>query len=72
MKSPFTDGNVTFKFELSELTYRNEVFKFVHLYYECDKTKERFTTTELDEINISQVYNQYRAKYGNKFSHEAV
>ena len=43
MKSPFTGGNATFKFEPSELTYRKEVFKFIHLFYECDETQERFT-----------------------------
>jgi len=72
MKSPFTGGNATFKFEPSELTYRKEVFKFIHLFYECDETKERFTTTEIDEINIAQVYNQYRAKYGIPFPDEVV
>lgn len=72
MKSPFTGGNATFKLEPSELTYRKEVFKYVHLFYECDDTKERFSTTELDEINIGQVYNQYRAKYGIPFSDEVV
>lgn len=64
MKSPFTGGNATFKFEQSEITYYKEVFKYVHLFYECEETKERFTTEELDKINIDQIYNQYRAKYG--------
>lgn len=70
MKSPFTGGNATLRHEISELAYRKEAFKYVHLYYECDDTKERFTTTELDEINIGQVYNQYRAKYGIPFPDE--
>ena len=68
MKSPFTGGNATFKFEPSELTYHKKVFKYIHMFYECDETRERFTTTEIDEINIAQVYNQYRAKYGIPFS----
>lgn len=70
MNSPFTGGNATLKFEVSNLVYRKETFKYVHLYFECDDTKERFTTTELDEINIGQVYNQYRAKYGIPFPDE--
>lgn len=70
MRSPFTGGNATLKHEVSELTYRKETFKYVHLYYECDETKERFTTTELDEVNIGQIYNQYRAKYGIPFPDE--
>lgn len=72
MKSPFTGGNATLKHEVSELAYRKETFKYVHLFYECDDTKERFTTTELDEINIGQVYNQYRAKYGIPFPDEIL
>ena len=70
MKSPFTGGNVTLYHELSELTFRKEKFQYVHLFYECDDTKERFTTTELDELNVNQVYNQYRAKYGIPFPDE--
>jgi len=70
MKSPFTGGNVTLCHEMSELTFRKEKFQYVHLFYECDDTKERFTTTELDEVNIGQVYNQYRAKYGIPFPEE--
>lgn len=70
MRSPFTGGNATLRHEVSELAYRKETFKYVHLYYECDETKERFTTTELDEVNIGQIYNQYRAKYGIPFLDE--
>lgn len=70
MKSPFTGGNATLRQEVSELSYRKETFKYVHHYYECDDTKERFTTTSLDEINLAQVHNQYRAKYGIPFPDE--
>ncbi len=70
MRSPFTGGNATFKYEPAKLTYRNEVFKYVHFYYECDDTHEHFTTTDIDEINIGQIYNQYRAKYGIPFADE--
>lgn len=70
MKSPFTGGSATLRQEKSELTFRKEQFQYVHQFYECDETKERFTTTELDEVNIAQVYNQYRAKYGIPFPDE--
>lgn len=46
MKSPFTGGNITLCHELSELTFRTEKFQYVLLLYECDDTKERYTTTE--------------------------
>ena len=70
MISPFTGGNATLRHEKSELTFRKEKFQYVHQFYECDETKERFTTTELDDVNIAQVYNQYRAKYGIPFPDE--
>ena len=70
MKSPFTGGNVTFQQEETTLTFRKEEFTYTHLSYRCEDTGEQFTTTELDEINIGQVYNQYRVKYGIPFPDE--
>jgi uncharacterized phage-associated protein/DNA-binding transcriptional regulator YiaG len=70
MKSPFTGGKAVLRQEDSELVFRKEKFKFTYLYYQCEDTKERFTTTEIDEINLSQVYNQYRIKYGIPFPDE--
>lgn len=70
MKSPFTGGEVVLLQEKAELVFRKEKFHYVSLYYQCVDTKERFTTTEIDEINLSQVYNQYRVKYGIPFVDE--
>lgn len=56
MISPFTGGEVILCQELREIIFRNEKFSYmVHLYV-CVDTQEQFTTTELDEINIEQVY----------------
>ena len=52
------------------MVFRKEKFQYVHLFYECEDTKEYFTTTEIDEINLSQVYNLYRVKYGIPFPDE--
>lgn len=70
MKSPFTGGNVSLRQENAELVFRKEKFQYVNLYYECEDTHEHFTTTEVDEINLAQVYNQYRVKYGIPFPDE--
>lgn len=70
MNSPFTGGNVTLRQKQSELLFRKEKFQYLKLYYECEDTRETFTTTELDELNIGQVYNQYRVKYGIPFPDE--
>ena len=69
-KEEVCGGHATLRYELSELTFRKEKFQYVHQFYECDETKERFTTTALDEVNVGQVYNQYRAKYGIPFPDE--
>lgn len=70
MKSPFSGGDAKLCYESSVLTFRKEQFRYVHQFYECQDTHERFTTTELDEANLAQVYNQYRAKYGIPFPEE--
>ncbi len=31
--------------------------------YECVDIKERFTTTEQDEVSVGQIYTKYRLKY---------
>ena len=66
-KSPFTGGLATLLCEPSSMVFRKETFNFIHQFYECQDTHERFTTTEIDEVNLAQVYNQYRAKYGIPF-----
>lgn len=70
MISPFTGGEVQLGQEQRELTYRKEKFVYTAQFYICVDTNEQFTTTELDEINIGQVYNQYRVKYGIPFPDE--
>lgn len=70
MKSPITGGNATLKREPAELVFRNEKYEYIYSYYVCDDTGEHFTTSELDEVNIGQVYNQYRVRYGIPFPDE--
>ncbi|WP_300725363.1 type II toxin-antitoxin system antitoxin SocA domain-containing protein [uncultured Bacteroides sp.] len=70
MKSPITGKEMIFRQEEAELTFRKETFRYIHLFYECEDSGERFTTTELDTLNVNQVYNQYRVKYGIPFPDE--
>jgi transcriptional regulator with XRE-family HTH domain/uncharacterized phage-associated protein len=70
MKSPFTGGEVQLKKEWQTLSYRKEEFRVRYHYYVCVDTREQFTTDDLDSLNITQVHNQYRAKYGIPFSDE--
>ena len=70
MTSPFSGGVAMLLSEPSTLVYRKETFRYVHQFYECQDSHERFSTSELDEANLAQVYNQYRAKYGIPFPEE--
>lgn len=51
------------------LSYRKEDFSYIHTGI-IDADGEMWTTTELDEANIFQVYNQYRIKHGIPFPDE--
>jgi putative zinc finger/helix-turn-helix YgiT family protein len=70
MKSPFTGGEATLHKETRTMDFRKETFHVLFQYYLCKDTSEQFTDEQLDEVNINQVYNQYRAKYGIPFPDE--
>jgi uncharacterized phage-associated protein/transcriptional regulator with XRE-family HTH domain len=70
MKSPFTGGETKLIKEHRELTFRKEKFSYMAHCYLCIDTGEHFTTTALDTLNINQIYNQYRVKYGIPFPDE--
>lgn len=70
MKSPFADCEARLVREPASITFRGEEFAYIYSFYECEQTKERFTTTELDEVNTRQIYNQYRERYGIPFDDE--
>ncbi len=56
--------------EMRTLTFRKEEFTVLfHCLKEPDGD-DTYTTTELDELNISQAYNQYRDKYNLPFPDE--
>lgn len=63
MKCPFCESEAEYKIELVKITFRKEDFNIHKLFYKCEMCKEQFTTNELDDVNINQVYNQYREKY---------
>lgn len=65
--SPFTGGKVTLVKENKEFEFRKSKFEILYHYYVCEDTKEEFTDTQIDELNLIQVYNQYREKEGIPF-----
>jgi uncharacterized phage-associated protein len=72
MKSPVTGKEMTLQIEKSILVFRKEEFEYIHKSYLCEDSGESFTTTELDEFNLNQVYNQYRDKHNIPFPDEII
>ena len=64
MRSPFADCEATLMCEEKKVEFRKETFSYIESFYRCNITGLDFTTTELDDANIAQVYEQYREKYG--------
>lgn len=72
MKSPITGKEMNLLKERRSMDFRNETFEIVFHYYKCEDSGEQFTTTSLDEVNMNQVYNQYRDKFNIPFPDEII
>ncbi|MBP1672883.1 MAG: hypothetical protein H6Q25_698 [Bacteroidetes bacterium] len=70
MKSPITGKEMKLTKERRSMDFRKETFEIVFHYYLCEDSGEQFTTTSLDEVNMNQVYNQYRDKFNIPFPDE--
>jgi len=64
---PYCDSKAELKIDKQTRTFRKEEFHVFSYYYKCKKCGQEFTTTESDEVNVHQVYNQYREKYSIPF-----
>ena len=58
--------------EPDSVEFRGERFNYTHFAYKCEDSGEQFTTTELDEVNVNQVYNAYRERHGIPFPDEII
>ncbi len=72
MKSPITGATMKLTKERRSMDFRKETFEIVFHYYKCEDSGEQFTTTALDEVNMNQVYNQYRNKFNIPFPDEII
>ncbi|HBZ25660.1 MAG TPA: DNA-binding protein [Rikenellaceae bacterium] len=72
MKSPITGKEMKLTKERRSMDFRKETFEIVFHYYKCEDSGEHFTTTTLDELNMNQVYNQYRDKFNIPFPEEII
>ena len=70
MKSPITDTEMKILTRNEIINFRKEEFEIIHHYYLDEENNLEFTSTELDELNIQQVYNQYREKHHLPFPEE--
>lgn len=72
MKSPITGKEMKLTKERRSMDFRKETFEIVFHYYKCEDSGEQFTTTALDDVNMNQVYNQYRDKFNIPFPDEII
>ncbi len=72
MNSPITGKKMSIKIEVREMTFRKELFKINFHFFLCEDTGEQFTSSDLDQINVTQLYNQYREKYNIPFPDEII
>ncbi len=70
MKSPITGKDMVLQKESRSLEFRKESFPVIYHYYFCEESNEQFTTTDIDELNMIQLYNQYREKFHLPFPDE--
>lgn len=72
MNSPITGKEMALTKEKRSMNFRKETFEIVFHSYKCEDSGEQFTTTELDEVNINQVFNKYRDKFNIPFPDEIL
>lgn len=72
MKSPISGKEMKLTNERRSMSFRKETFEIVFHYYKCEDSGEQFTTTDLDELNINQLHNQYRDKFRIPFTDEII
>jgi DNA-binding transcriptional regulator YiaG len=63
MNSPITGKEMILAKERRTLSFRKEEFEVIYHSYKCVDSGESFTTEQLDELNLNQLYNQYRVKF---------
>jgi len=72
MKSPITGREMKLIKKRRSMDFRKETFEVVFHYYKCADSGEQFTTTAMDEVNMNQVYNQYRDRFNIPFPDEVI
>lgn len=64
IQSPFDKkAKAILKQETIEASFRKEIFEITRFYYQCESTQLVFTTSEMDEMAQTQLWNLYREKH---------
>ncbi len=69
LKSPMTGNDMVLCREKRTIPFRKEEFEILYHFYK-DTDGEQYTEEHTDEVNLNQVYNQYRDKYNLPFPDE--
>jgi putative zinc finger/helix-turn-helix YgiT family protein len=72
MNCVICNGKANLNKVIQERQFRKEDFAIVEHFYKCENCGEEFTTTEIDELNLIQIHNQYRAKHHIPFPEEII
>lgn len=70
MNSPITGKEMKLIKERRSMEFRKETFEVIFHTFKCEDSGEMFTTTDMDEVNVNQVYNQYRDAHNIPFPDE--
>ena len=65
-----TGNDMVLEKEPRTMTFRKKEYMVNYHYYLCPDSNEQFTSEHLDEINLMQVYNQYRVEHKLPFPEE--
>jgi transcriptional regulator with XRE-family HTH domain len=65
-----TNNSLQLQKKIDTVEFRKEKFQIVYHNLVNPISKEEFTNEALDELNLAQVHNQYRSKYGIPFIDE--
>lgn len=60
------------KTDLIEHEFRKDKFDIVYHYYLCEDSGEKFEDERLTQLNLNQVYNQFRKKHNLPFPEEII
>lgn len=57
--SPVTGKPMRLQFQKSNLWFKDQYIRYTHLSYLCQDSGESYTDTDLDDLNLYQVYQKY-------------